>query len=208
MSRVVVIDTGCANLSSVAAAFRRLNVEVAVTSPAAAGQDGATGRDATMVRNAARVVLPGVGAFGPAMRRLVETGMADALRERVVAGRPLLAICLGMQLLAEASDEAPGVEGLGIVPTRVRRFTGDVRVPQLGWNQVSARGVLVRDGFAYFANAFHLPSIAAEWSPSTAVHGAPFVAAIERDALLACQFHPELSGAWGSDLIKRWCITC
>jgi glutamine amidotransferase len=194
---LVVIDTGSANLASVSAAFRRLGVSASITS------------DADRVRSADRVVLPGVGAFGDVSARLSALGLDAAIVERAEAGRPFLAICLGMQLLARTSDEAPGVAGLGIIDATVRRFSDDVSVPQLGWNRVTASaGTLVREGFAYFANSYYLDVGDADWMPSAACHGQPFVAALERGSQLACQFHPELSGAWGSALLERWYREC
>lgn len=193
---LVVIETGSANLASVLAAFRRIGVVATTTA------------DPSRVRSADRVVLPGVGAFGDVMTRLSARGVGESIVERARAGRPLLAICLGMQLLARVSDEAPGVAGLGVVDATVRRFN-DVSVPQLGWNRVSAGfGALVQEGHAYFANSYYLDVRDADWTPSTTCHGRPFVSALERGPQLACQFHPELSGAWGSELMERWYRSC
>jgi imidazole glycerol-phosphate synthase subunit HisH len=190
---VLLVPTGVANTASVAAAFRRLGLDVR---PANGARE---------LLDAACVVLPGVGAFGAAMRRLQELGLVDALRERIAAGRPLLAICLGLQLLCEASDESPGVEGLGVVPATVRRFSGPQRVPQLGWNRIdTAPGGLLESGHAWFANSYRLDAVPAGCRGAVSDHGGRFVAAFERDSLLACQFHPELSGAYGQRLLTRW----
>ena len=96
--------------------------------------------------------------------------------------------------------------GLGAIPGRVTRFTGEPRVPQLGWNRISAGGDcrLLTDGHAYFANSFRLQEPPRGWSAAVADHGGPFVAAVERGPVLACQFHPELSGPFGLELISRW----
>jgi imidazole glycerol phosphate synthase glutamine amidotransferase subunit len=192
--RVIVVRTGTANLASVLAGLRR------------AGADPAVSEDIADVQAATWLVLPGVGAFGPAMQRLVEHNLVAALAERVRAGRPTLAVCLGLQLLAESSAESPGVAGLGILPAQVTRFPDTVRVPQLGWNEVQAdpAAVLQKTGYAYFANSYRLAEPPAGWTAAFADHGGRFVAALERDALLACQFHPELSGQWGVDLLCRW----
>lgn len=191
---LVVVRTGTANLASVLAALRRLGADPRVTV------------DPEAVRAADRAVLPGVGAFGACMARLVEAGLVDALRERVTAGRPLLAVCLGMQVLGEASDESPGVPGLGLLPATARRFPAGPRVPQLGWNRVEPRpdARLLTPGHAYFANSYRFEAIPAGWSGATSDHGGPFVAALERGPVLACQFHPELSGGWGRALLERW----
>jgi len=191
---VVVVGTSVANIASVLAAFRRL------------GADPVVSLDPRTVARAKRVVLPGVGAFGAAMSALRAARLDDVIAARARAGRPLLAICLGLQLLAEGSDESPGVAGLGVVPAIARRFPAGVRVPQLGWNVVrpieDARDVEV--GPAYFANSYRLDAIPEGWSGAIADYGGPFVAALERASVLACQFHPELSGAWGASLIRRW----
>lgn len=185
--------TGTANLASVVAALRRLGAEPQLTA------------EPGKVENAAAVVLPGVGSFGAAMQALGADGMAGVLRERIAAGRPTLCVCLGLQLLCEESEESPGARGLGVIAARVRRFERPLRVPQFGWNHVrAAAGKLVQSGYAYFANSYCLRESPAGWHAAVAEYGGPFVAALERGAVLACQFHPELSGAWGAELLGRW----
>jgi imidazole glycerol phosphate synthase glutamine amidotransferase subunit len=192
--RVIVVRTGAANLASVLAGLRR------------AGADPTVSENVADIQAATWLVLPGVGAFGPAMQRLVEHNLVAALAERVRAGRPTLAVCLGLQLLAESSAESPGVAGLGVLPMRVTRFPDSVRIPQLGWNEVQAdrAAVLQKSGYAYFANSYRLVEPPVGWTTAFADHGGRFVAALERGAVLACQFHPELSGQWGLDLLRRW----
>ncbi|MEX1093036.1 MAG: imidazole glycerol phosphate synthase subunit HisH [Acidimicrobiia bacterium] len=193
-ARNVIIPTGTANLASVMAAFGRLGVDLA---PA---------RTAAEVDAADRVVLPGVGTFGAAADRLEEGGLTNALRRRVAAGLPTLAVCVGMQFLASSSEESPGAAGLGAVKGSISRFDEDLIVPQLAWSQVmpDPTSRLVEPGWAYFANSYRLTEAPDGWASSTATYGKPFVAALERDGVLACQFHPELSGQWGSDLLQRW----
>ena len=190
---VVVVPTGVANLASVLAGFRRLGAvpEVAL--------------DAAAVLDAPRVMLPGVGAFGPAMDGLRANGLDAALRDRLAAGRPTMAICVGMQALFEASDESPGAEGLGVVVGRIARFPEGVRAPQFGWNGVRPEPGcrLLEPGYAYFANSYRALA-APGCAVARADHGGPFVAALERGRLLACQFHPELSGSYGRRLLARW----
>jgi len=188
------VRTGSANLASVVAALER------------AGRTPRLVEDADTVAPAERLVLPGVGAFGAVMARLVELGLVGTLTERIAAGRPTLAICLGLQVLAEGSEESPGVAGLGVVSGRVTRLPENVVVPQLGWNRVEADPGcrLLVDGAAYFANSFKLDSAPEGWSVAWSDHGGRFVAALERGAVLGCQFHPELSGAWGAALLERW----
>lgn len=191
---VCVVPTGVANLEAVSAAFRRLGRPVR---PVERADD---------VAEAAFVVLPGVGSFESGMDALAELGVTDALADRIDRGRPTLAICLGLQLLCEKSDEAPEREGLALVPGRVARFGAGVRVPQLGWNRVHAPrdAAFLRTGLAYFANSYRLAGRPDGWLAATSRYGGPFVAAIERDGVLACQFHPELSGAYGARLLARW----
>lgn len=195
-ARNVIVPTGTANLASVLAAFRRLGVDLA---PARAAED---------VDTADRVVLPGVGTFGSAADRLEATGLTDALRRRVAAGMPTLAVCVGMQFLASSSEESPGAAGLGAVEGPISRFDEGLIVPQLAWSQVmpDPASRLVEPGWAYFANSYRLTEAPDGWASSTATYGKPFVAALERDGVLACQFHPELSGPWGSDLLQRWLV--
>jgi len=191
---VVIVRTGSANLASVVAAFDRAGARVRITEDP---------RDAEI---ASRLVVPGVGAFGAVARHLDSRGLGEPIAERVRAGRSTLAICLGLQILAEASEEDPGVRGLGVLSTTATRFAHGLRVPQLGWNRVRAGdgSRLLEDGTAYFANSFKLDRIPDGWSGATADHGGRFVAALERGPVLACQFHPELSGHWGQRLIERW----
>ncbi len=193
-SSVTIIATGSANTASVIAAFDRLGVSTR------------TAKTPADVRNADRVVLPGVGAFGPAMRRIDEQGMRDALVERITDDRPTLAICLGLQLLADGSEESPGTAGLGVVDGTVTRLPEDLVVPHLGWNEVTpvSDDGLLAPGWAYFANSYRLPSIPEGWSGAWTDYGSGFVSALERGNVLACQFHPELSGEWGARLLARW----
>ena len=194
MIDLCVVPTGVANLASVTAAFTRLGVTLRRC------------RDADDARHATAVVLPGVGHFGTAMQALQQDGLVAALQQRLAAGRATLGICLGMQLCCAGSDEAPGVPGLGAVPARLQAFAAGVRSPQMGWNRViaPAGARLLRSGAVYFANSYRLATAPAGWNVATAEHGGSLVAALERGAVLLCQFHPELSGDFGSQLLGRW----
>jgi len=214
---VVIVKTGVANLASVIAAFERLGAATVVTT------------DPDLVREARAVMLPGVGAFGAGMAalRAGDGALAEALRGRFAADRPTMAICLGLQLLCHSSEETPGVEGLGLLAGHVTRFAdaASLKVPQLGWNRVEIESdshiatsesnshiatnesdshLFLEPGFAYFANSYKLDVAPPGWRAARANHGGPFIAALERGHLLACQFHPELSGPWGMALMGRW----
>jgi glutamine amidotransferase len=190
---VVVVPTGTANLASVRAALARLGARARLAASAA------------MVEDATHVVLPGVGSFGAAMAGLREAAFDAALAARVGAGRATLAMCVGLQVLFETSDESPHAAGLAVFSGRVERFPDQVRVPQFGWNRVRpAPGCrLIEPGYAYFANSYRVLE-APGCAIATAEHGGRFVAALEQGRVLACQFHPELSGAYGQELIARW----
>lgn len=193
--RVHVISTGTANLASVEAGL---------------GRCGWTPRRVEAVEQivaAELLVVPGVGTLAAARQRLESQGLLAPLGERLEARRPTLAICLGLQLLAEGSEESPGDPGLGILPGIARRFPDSVRVPQIGWNRVSPQPATpwVGEGFAYFANSYYLAEDPSDgWKCLWSEHGVPFLAAAARGRILACQFHPELSGAWGQDLLRWW----
>lgn len=195
VSDVLVVATGVANTASVLAALARAGAAASVCSDPAA------------IAAARFVVLPGVGAFGPTARTLEASGAAAALRERVRTGAPLLAICLGMQLLFEASEESPEVRGLALLPGRIVRLDDERgRVPKLGWERLDAdaKCKLLASEFSCFAHSYALLEVPSGWRPAFARHGARYVAALERGAQLLCQFHPELSGRFGRDLISRW----
>ena len=198
--QVVIIRTGVANIASMLAAFERLDVTPLLT------------EDREIIADADHLVLPGVGAFGAGMKRLEELNLVDILRERLISDeRATFCVCLGLQLLCKGSEESPGVEGLGVIEDHARRFSDELRVPQLGWNQVvpadaDANAFLTEEGYAYYANSYRLESIPEGWRGARSTYGAPFVAAIERGNTLACQFHPELSSAWGQALMRRWLV--
>ena len=190
---VVVLPTGTANLASVLAAFARLGAATRLAT------------DPGMVETAERVVLPGVGTFGAAMSGLRQAGLDQAIAARVRAGKPTLAMCVGLQVLFEESDESPEEKGLSAIEGRVGQFPATVRVPQFGWNRVEPEPGCryLAPGHAYFANSYRV-LMAPGCRIATALHGERFVAALERDRVVACQFHPELSGAYGHQLIARW----
>jgi imidazole glycerol phosphate synthase glutamine amidotransferase subunit len=200
-ARIVILPTGTANTASVMAGLER------------AGASPRLAERPQDLESADGVVVPGVGSFKVARLQLEEGGFWEPLRRRVAERRPTLAICLGLQLLAEGSMEDPGGRGLGLIPTQVNRFPAHVRVPHMGWNKVTADPGcrLITDGEAYFANSYclggesPLPATQGqEWHLALTDHGGKFIAACESGSVLACQFHPELSGEYGSLLLRRW----
>ncbi len=194
MLRTAVISTGVANTASIMTALERAACEPVLAT------------HATALDDVGALVLPGVGAFGPAMESLHEMGLVEPLRQWIDDGRPFLAVCLGMQLLAHTSAESPEATGLRVIDATIESLPSAVRVPHMGWNQVSAENqcVLIRTGPAYFANSFCLSSAPNGWRVAWTNHGTPFVSALQRGKQLACQFHPELSGRFGAALLTRW----
>ncbi|MBX2812694.1 MAG: imidazole glycerol phosphate synthase subunit HisH [Myxococcales bacterium] len=191
---VIVIRTGSANLASIQAGLRRAGAAPVLTeSPSA-------------VEQADHVMLPGVGTLGQTKQILDQTGLTSVIQTRVREGRPLCAVCVGLHLLFEGSEESPQVPGLHVVPGFIRRFPEEVRVPQFGWNRVEAPpGVMyLESGEYYFANSYRLVEAPPGYMSALGEHGGHFVAAFERAGLLACQFHPELSGAVGTRVLRRW----
>lgn len=194
-----IINTGVANIRSLTAAFDRLQQPWQLT------------EDAQAISETEHCVLPGVGAFAAAAAALDRMQIRSAIIDRINADRPLLCICLGMQLLAQSSEEANEVEaarGLGIIPHRIERFSNAVKIPQLGWNRVQPKSSDTAGPFpageAYFANSFRLANEPDGWGVAITNYGEPFVSSLWRGRVLACQFHPELSGAWGQQVLKTW----
>jgi cyclase len=190
---IAIVETGLANVASVAAAFQRLGATVVRTV------------DPDLVATAEHVVLPGVGSFGSGRAALAQTGLDRVLVRRIQEDRPTLGICLGFQLLAEASEESPGVAGLGVLPGTCVRLPATVPVPHLGWNalEVQSPGVL-RSDIVCYAHSYALTEAPPQTQAGFSTHGHRFVGAVSRGRLLGCQFHPELSGAAGERLLGRW----
>ena len=195
--RLVLLDSGGANLGSVQAAFARLGVEAPVTS------------DAQRIRAATHVILPGVGAAAPAMARLRENGL-DRLIPTL--SQPLMGICVGMQLLFERSAEGE-VECLGLLPGRVERLPGapGVRVPHMGWNRLDAAShdaaahpllAGLAGQYAYFVHSYAVR--ASSDALATCTHGSPFVAIAARGRVMGAQCHPERSAAAGARLLANF----
>jgi glutamine amidotransferase len=189
ITMIAIIDYGMGNLRSVQKAFEAIGSSAAITS------------DPAEVRRASKVVLPGVGAFADAIAELRRTGLGEAFVEAVQAGKPSLGVCLGLQLLFEVSEEDGLHEGLGILPGRVVRFSPDsgLKVPHMGWNTLRILRPapifeeLDKSPSVYFVHSYHaVPSNPSDVA-AVADYPTPFAAAVWRDNLMACQFHPEKS---------------
>ena len=160
------------------------------------------------LRAAEKIILPGQGHFGTMMRALKERRLLIPLRESLAAGTPFLGICLGLQALYEASEEAPDVSGLALLPGRVTRFQGVFKVPHVGWSQLEIRGVSrlfqgIADGsFVYFCHSYYGP--ATQESSALTQYGQTFASGVEMKNIWAVQFHPEKSGDVGLKVLENF----
>jgi glutamine amidotransferase len=200
--RVVIVDVGMGNLHSVTKA-----VEVAGRGLAL---EVVRSQDPDQVRHADRLVMPGQGGFGELSRR-VSSGLGEAIVERLRAGTPYFGICLGLQILFERSDEAPGAPGFGWFSGSVQRLQGgpDSKVPHMGWNQLQVRGAsqawLEPGEWFYFVHSYHAVAEEPDVLRAVAGHGLNTVtAAVGRDHVFATQFHPEKSQQAGLSLLARF----
>ena len=200
---IAVVDYGASNLKSVVRALR------------AAGADALATTDPAAVRSAERVVVPGVGNFAPARRRLRETGLDAAVVEAARTGRPVLGICLGLQLFLAESDEAPGDPGLGLLPGRAAQFRTDLPVPHVGWARVRptvaggehpvVRRALGPGGqFFYHVHSYYPEHVAADAALGEADYGESFATIVGRDNVIGVQFHPEKSQTAGLELLRAF----
>lgn len=199
MTQVAIIDYGVGNLRSVEKAFAATGCEAVVSS------------DERVLRTAEKLVLPGVGAFRACIGALSEHGFDELVRERVAAGTPLLGVCVGMQMLFEESEEFGRCAGLGILPGRVRRFAGDLHVPQVGWNQVhqgrSAHPLLngvEDDAFFYFVHSYYCEAADESIVIGTTDYGVSYPSAVAHDNVCGVQFHPEKSQSAGLRLLENF----
>ena len=198
---IAIIDYDAGNIKSVEKALKTLGQEVVVT------------RDAEIILNADKVILPGVGAFGDAMGKLHDYGLVDVIHKVVEKNTPFLGICLGLQLMFESSEETPGVEGLGILKGKIVKIpeNGDLKIPHMGWNSLHFQNEgrlfanLPQDSYVYFVHSYYLQAddetiVKATTDYSTCIH-----ASVEKDNVFACQFHPEKSSDVGLTILKNFC---
>jgi imidazole glycerol phosphate synthase glutamine amidotransferase subunit len=197
-----VLDYGAGNLGSVMNALERLGTEARfVNGPEEIAADGTS--------PFGRLLFPGDGHFGTTMESLEKSGYAESLRAWIKADRPFLGICIGLQALFEASEEAPGVKGLGVIRGTVKRFPGR-KVPQIGWNNTAAKPAsrlfrgLPENSFFYYIHSYYVESGEPDAVAATADYYLNYCSVVERGNLAAVQFHPEKSGAAGLRLLENW----
>ncbi len=196
---IAIIDYGMGNLRSVQAGFEHVNQKVFITD------------DPKKVLEASAVVLPGVGAFGDAIKRLGETGLDNAFRQSVESGKPCLGICLGLQLLFSESEEGGLFKGLNIVSGRVIRFENKLKVPHIGWNQLNIKKPdipifykIPNGAFMYFVHSYYVKPEDESIIAASTDYGIEFTSVIAKDNLFATQFHPEKSQKVGLQILYNF----
>lgn len=195
---IVIVDYGMGNLRSVEKAFARLGYTVQITS------------DPDVISRGEKIIVPGVGAFGDAMRELSKRSLVDPILDAIRDQRPFLGICLGLQVLFDESEEAPNVPGLGVIPGRVKRFQTGLKVPHIGWNTLHVvRRPPILNGisegaYVYFVHSYYVEPRDDSVAATTTDYGISFASMIWRGNLFATQFHPEKSQAIGLQILKKF----
>jgi glutamine amidotransferase len=198
---IAIVDYGMGNLRSVTNAFKKLGGDVAIT------------RDKNTIKDARAIVLPGVGAFGKCIENLKRFELFDLIKELIMNDKRFLGICLGMQVLFDSSEEAPGIEGMGFIKGDVPRFKGSVKVPHMGWNSIGIQRENqifkgINDGeFFYFVHSYYCRPAEDVVATKTS-YGNEFASSVQKGKLFACQFHPEKSQKAGLRLLKNFIELC
>jgi glutamine amidotransferase len=194
---IAIVDYRAGNLASVKKAFEHIGQNPVVTS------------DPEVVAKSEKIVLPGVGHFA-ATSVLIDSGLREAIARRIQEKAPFLGICVGMQWMLAGSEEAPGIEGLGIWPDQCVHFPAGVKAPHVGWNQLEIRDTTSRllkgidtNSFVYFTHSYRVPLL--QTTVAESEYGGKFSAAVEKDHLFGVQFHPEKSGDVGLQMLKNFC---
>ena len=200
---IAIIDYGVGNLFSLCSSLARIGVEAVVTS------------DPEVIRKADKLILPGVGAFADAAKKLRDTGMGDLVKEQAALGKPIMGICLGMQLLFEKSYEFGEHEGLGLLRGSVVPMEGVIpaklKIPHIGWNALhfARQSKLLRyikeGDFVYFVHSYFATNCP-DSVIATTEYGGILTAAVEKGNVMGCQFHPEKSGEVGLNILRGFCL--
>ena len=196
---IAIIDYGAGNLHSVKNALDFLNAESIVTG------------DSETILNADKVILPGVGAFGDAMKCLEKSGLVETVKAVAKSGKPLLGICLGLHLMFEESDETPGVKGLGIFKGKIVKIPekDGLKIPHMGWNSITPmenrlfKGVEAGE-YVYFVHSYYLQAEEKEIVKASTEYSTHIHASVEQGNIFACQFHPEKSSDVGLHILKNF----
>lgn len=200
---IAIVDYKMGNLASVRKALEYMHRECVITS------------DPSVIAGADALILPGVGAYAPAMQALKEKGLDTAVKDFASSGKPVLGICLGMQLLLSESEEGAvdgNIKGLGLIPGTVKKFPADktvdqgLKVPQMGWNKLTdVKESLLRDGdYVYFVHSFYCDPEEKEDAAAYTEYGIKYACALEHGNIFATQFHPEKSGEAGLQILERF----
>jgi len=195
---ITIIDYGMGNLKSVSKAFEKVGEQVIVTN------------DSKIIREAEALVVPGVGAFGDAMKNLKAMGLIDIIKDKAREGIPLLGICLGMQLLFSDSEEGGTHKGLNLLKGSVVKFRGNVKVPHVGWNQIKrVRQHKLVEGiedcsYFYFVHSYYVKPEIEELVVAVTPYSVDFPAVVCRDNVMGVQFHPEKSSSRGLKILKNF----
>lgn len=194
---IAIVDYGMGNLKSVTNAFEKLHADVVIT------------RERKVIEASRAIVLPGVGAFGKCIENLRKFELFEFIRDQIMNDKLYLGICLGMQVLFESSEEAPGVKGMGFIKGTVPKFKVDLKVPHMGWNSIErVKGAEVLEGirngeFFYFVHSFYCQPEEDVIATKTS-YGIDFASSIQKKRVFACQFHPEKSQRVGLKLLENF----
>ena len=200
---IAIVDYGVGNLFSLQSSFRAIGADITVTN------------DKNKIKDAEKIILPGVGAFEDATKKLNQAGLGELVINEANSGKPLMGICLGMQLLLEKSFEFGEHKGLGLIPGEIRSISevipGTLKIPQIGWNALNIKGEksplfkYINDGdFVYFVHSYHGTNCTKN-TIATTEYGAELTAAVAKDNIFGCQFHPEKSGSVGLSILRAFC---
>ena len=186
---IAILDYGSGNVNSVKKAFDYLGEDSIITS------------DSKEILDADKVVLPGVGNFGSVMKELKKRKLDTTIKKVIEAKKPFLGICVGLQVLFAESEESPGIRGLGILKGKAVRFRQG-KIPQIGWNKINSKSI--GNGYVYFVDSYYAVPDDEDVIESTSDYYVKFAAAVKKNNVFATQFHPEKSGKFGLEILRKW----